>query len=102
VADKKKTAVPSHRMHIFYTGRVQGVGFRHTAEGIAHDEGVLGFVKNLPDGRVEIVAEGTKEKLEEFTALIRQSAVGRHITKTDLRWEDPTGEFTDFQLEFHF
>ena len=97
----KKQAPPTHRAHVFYSGRVQGVGFRHTAEGLAHRLGVLGFVRNSLDGRVEVVCEGAKEKLEEFLSSIQASALARYIQKTDCRWEDPTGEFTDFTVEFH-
>ncbi len=97
----KKQAPPSHRAHIFYAGRVQGIGFRHTAEGLAHSIGVLGFVKNAPDGRVEVVCEGTKEKIEEFLAGIQTGPLARYIQKTDCRWEEPTGTLTDFTVEFH-
>ncbi len=98
----KKSAVPTHRAHVFYTGRVQGVGFRHTAEAIAHEVRVVGFVKNLQDRRVEVVCEGSKEKIEEYLAEITKSELGKHITKVDCRWEDPTAEFTDFTVEFHY
>ncbi len=52
--------------HIFYSGRVQGVGFRFTAERYALAAGLKGWVKNLPNGYVEILVEGPKEKIEEF------------------------------------
>ncbi len=96
----KKTALPTHRAHLYYTGRVQGVGFRHTAEEIAHRVGVLGFVKNLQDQRVEIVCEGSKEKIDAYLEAIKTSVLGKHIQKVDCRWEDPTGSFTDFTVEF--
>ena len=52
--------------HILYSGTVQGVGFRYTTRGFAVELGLTGWVKNLPDGTVEIFAEGKKETIEEF------------------------------------
>ncbi len=97
---KKKQVLTSHRAHIFYGGRVQGVGFRHTAEGIALDLGLVGWVKNLPDGRVEIVCEGKKSQIDSLLESLSQSMVGRHIKSCDVNWEKPTQEFTDFCVEF--
>ncbi len=99
---KKKTEVSLSRAHIYYTGRVQGVGFRYESESLAHKVGGLtGFVKNLPDGRVELICEGEKKKIEKLLLDIRQSCLGRHIRKTDCNWEAPTNEFDDFTIEFH-
>ncbi len=98
----KKEAPPTHRAHVFYGGRVQGVGFRHTAEGIAHRVTVLGFVRNTRDGRVEIVCEGSKERIDVFLEEVRKSEIGRHIQKVDCIWEEPMGTFTDFTIEFHY
>ena len=96
----KKTIVPTHRTRLFFTGRVQGVGFRHTAEEIALSLGLLGWVRNLHDDRVEILAEGSKELLEEFIEKIQASHLGRHIKKCQCIWEKPSGEFSDFCVEF--
>ena len=54
------------RMQIFYSGHVQGVGFRYTAKTVAAGFEVTGTVRNLPDGRVELIAEGAREELEAF------------------------------------
>ena len=97
-----KAVKPTHRVHVFYGGRVQGVGFRYTAEAMAQRLGLTGWVKNLPDGRVEIVCEGPKEKIEAFFSEIHQGMLGRHIQKTDCVWEDPTNEYEDFRVEFHY
>ena len=99
---KKKKAAPTHRVHVFYKGRVQGVGFRYTAEKIALEIGVTGWVKNLPDSRVELVAEGAKGELETLLEKILQSQVGRYVQKTVCSWAKPTQEFHDFTVEFHF
>lgn len=101
-APKAAKAVPAkiERAHVFYTGRVQGVGFRYTAEGHALEIGLYGWVKNLRDGRVELICEGSHAQIEDLFARIRDGMLGRHIQKTDVKWETATGEFTDFIVEF--
>ena len=96
----KRNNSQSNRAHIFYAGRVQGVGFRYTAERFALDLGLGGWVKNLPDNRVEMVCEGPKEKIELLLDQIQKSPLGRTIIKTVCCWEKPTGEFKDFRIEF--
>jgi acylphosphatase len=88
------------RAHVFYTGRVQGVGFRYTAESIAERAALTGWVKNLPDGRVELVCEGAKEKINALLSEIKESSLGIYIKKIDCQWEEPTDEFKDFRVEF--
>lgn len=95
-----KKAVPMKRLHILYKGRVQGVGFRYTAERIALEAGVTGWVRNLPDGDVELLAEGVEAALQKTADGITQSEVGRHIRKAIVNWEEFTGEFTEFRIEF--
>ena len=87
------------RMHILYSGRVQGVGFRFTAESAAIESGIQGWVKNLGDGRVEIMAEAEEEALKAFLNKIRQS-FSRYIQDEDLRWSEAADEFQDFQIRF--
>jgi acylphosphatase len=61
------------RRRVYYSGRVQGVGFRYTAERLAHEHPVAGYVRNMPDGRVELVAEGEVEAIGSLlTAIGRQ------------------------------
>ncbi|NOY42935.1 MAG: acylphosphatase [Planctomycetes bacterium] len=60
------------RRQVFYSGNVQGVGFRYTTHRIAQDFDVTGFVRNLPDRRVEVVAEGPKQQLDHFFAAIAE------------------------------
>lgn len=87
------------RIHVYYSGRVQGVGFRYTAEDIARGMGVTGWVRNLRDGRVEVVAEAGQPDLESFLQRIRLS-FGGNIRDADLTWEPATGEFNDFGIAF--
>ncbi len=64
------------RMQIFYSGSVQGVGFRYTVKTVAAGFEVTGAVRNLPDGRVELVAEGAEDELEAFRQAIRDIGPG--------------------------
>ena len=96
----KKQAQNTHRAHVFYSGRVQGVGFRYTAERFALELGLVGWVKNLPDSRVEVVCEGPKEKIDDFLRRLVQE-LGPYIHKTACDWETPTNEFREFSVEFH-
>ena len=88
------------RAHAFYSGRVQGIGFRYTAQNIAENLGVYGWVKNLEDGRVEIAAEGEEKNLKEFLDKILKGPLNRYIKDADVAWETPSKEFNDFDVRF--
>jgi acylphosphatase len=88
------------RAHVFYSGRVQGVGFRYGAREVACGFEVTGFVRNLHDGRVEMVAEGEEEELKAFLDGIRASHLGSYIRGVDVNWSAATGEFTGFDITF--
>jgi acylphosphatase len=66
-------------VQVFYEGRVQGVGFRYTARRIAAGYEVAGFVRNLPDGRVELLASGDDGEVDGFLAALRESELAGHI-----------------------
>jgi len=87
------------QLHVYYSGRVQGVGFRFSAEDVARDLGVTGWVKNLRDGRVEILAEAEEDVLKDFLARLDRT-FSRYIQDTDLDWRDASGRFNDFGIEF--
>jgi len=86
------------RFHVFYSGRVQGVGFRATAKRVAHGFDLTGIVRNLQDGRVELVAEGERIELEEFQHAIRDSGLGHFIRQEEARWEPIKNEFRGFEI----
>lgn len=86
------------RLRVLYSGRVQGVGFRYTTRTTATGFEVAGIVRNLPDGRVELVAEGAKDELEAFQQAIRDAGLGRLIADEQAAWSEPTGEFRGFAI----
>jgi acylphosphatase len=88
------------RAHVFYSGRVQGVGFRYSAREVACGYEVTGFVRNLHDGRVELVAEGEEEEVKAFLDAIQASQLGSYIRGTEVRWADDAKEFSGFDITF--
>ncbi|MEZ6193874.1 MAG: acylphosphatase [Phycisphaerales bacterium] len=82
------------RLTAHFSGRVQGVGFRYTTARVARGFAVAGYVMNLSDGRVELVAEGEKKELQAFLAAVRD-AMGRNITDTRSDIGAASGEFGD-------
>lgn len=89
------------RLHIYYSGRVQGVGFRFTAEAVAKKSKVSGFARNLRDGRVEVVAEGDEGSLKDFMEGVRE-VMKRHISDEQVLWEPATGEFRGFGINAEY
>ena len=81
------------RLQMLYSGRVQGVGFRYQARRIAAGFEVVGIVRNLADGRVEIEAEGTVDELKEFLQAVRESGLGPMIRGEAEFWSGPVGGF---------
>lgn len=85
----------SIRCEVHYSGRVQGVGFRWNACNIARGFAVTGFVRNLRDGRVQLVAEGTRGEVERLLAAIADSMAG-NIQHAETVVSRATGEYRDF------
>jgi acylphosphatase len=86
------------RMVIYYSGRVQGVGFRYTTKRLALSYDVAGVVRNLPDGRVELIVEGDRSELESFRRAVQDSEVGGVVRHEDVLWEAATGEFRGYEI----
>jgi len=95
---RRATAMKRKRMQIFYSGYVQGVGFRYTVESVAAGFEVTGAVRNLPDGRVELVAEGTPDELDAFRQAIRDAGLGHFIRNEDVIWSEAQGSFRGFEI----
>jgi acylphosphatase len=89
--------MPSHRHTVYYSGHVQGVGFRYTTHSIARGYQVTGYVRNLPDGRVEIVVEGDRDETNAFLQEVR-NRLANHIRDERSDISPATGEFTSFEI----
>lgn len=76
------------RLHAFVSGRVQGVGFRYFAQHEARRLGLCGYVRNLPDGRVEVSAEGSRRALESLVVALREGPAGAWVRGVQLEWTD--------------
>jgi acylphosphatase len=77
---------------------VQGVGFRFSAYDEAKELALAGWVRNLPNGGVEIVAEGSRENLQMLAAWAQLGPPSAHVTDVREEWSDFIGEFNDFQI----
>lgn len=85
------------RKTVHYAGRVQGVGFRYTTQRVARGHEVTGYVRNLRDGRVELVAEGERAAVDAFLAGVADAMSG-HIDDVHVDETAASGEFRDFGL----
>ena len=85
-------------MQIIYSGRVQGVGFRYNAKSVASGYEVVGTVRNLPNGRVELIVEGEKAELEAFRQAVRESGMDAFVEDEAVSWGEPSNEFRGFEI----
>ena len=83
---------------VFFRGHVQGVGFRYTCRILAKGFSVTGYVKNLDDGRVEMVVEGEGPETENFLQAIDQSHLKSFIRQHTVDWQPATGEWNHFYI----
>ncbi|HYN88165.1 MAG TPA: acylphosphatase [Ardenticatenaceae bacterium] len=86
------------RVHLFVTGRVQGVFFRATTRSVARNLGLAGWVRNLADGRVEIVAEGAPAAVDQLLRWVAVGPDGAHVTNVESLDEPATGEPGPFHV----
>ena len=84
--------------HFLISGRVQGVGFRFFTEAAARREGLHGWVRNLPDGRVEAAAEGETEAIERFERALRQGPRGARVEHVEVADDMPAGRESGFSI----
>ena len=88
------------RAHVWVEGYVQGVFFRYETSKVAKSLNVNGWVRNLPDNRVEAVFEGDKEKVEAMVDFCRRGPPGAHVEEVKVAWEQYEGEFSDFGIRY--
>ncbi len=87
------------RREVLYSGDVQGVGFRYTTRSLAGRFDVSGFVRNMPDGRVELVVEGRLSEIQRFVDAV-QKAMRAYIRRVEKDRRRATGEFEGFEIRF--
>lgn len=85
------------RLEAYISGMVQGVGFRYFVRRNAILSDIVGYVENLPDGRVHVVCEGSKETLLEFIKVLRRGNSYSFVRSVDFLFSEPTGEFLSFE-----
>ena len=88
------------RARLLVSGRVQGVAFRWETQRAAARRGVTGWVRNLPDGRVEAVVEGPREQVDDLVDWSRKGPPVARVDSLDIQWEAYRGEFDDFDIRF--
>ncbi len=86
------------RAHIYVSGRVQGVYYRKNARRSALSFGLTGWVRNLPDRRVEAVAEGERDRVEDFLGWCREGPSLAIVRDMEVNWETATREFETFRI----
>ena len=88
------------RAHVIITGRVQGVFFRAETQREAHRLGVLGWVRNRPEGTVEAVFEGDELLVKQAIEWCRQGSAMASVKDVQVQWQDVTGEFDEFSITY--
>jgi len=96
--DEIRNIPMNKRVHLYISGVVQGVFFRDSARRIARSLGVSGWVRNLWDGRVEMVVEGDKEAVDKMVEWCHQGPPGAIVKSVEKTEEDYSGEFSDFDI----
>jgi acylphosphatase len=86
------------RVRLRVEGRVQGVFFRASTQDRATELGVNGWVRNCPDGSVEVAAEGARSQIDDLIAWCRHGPRGAQVSEVEIQWEEFKGEFADFRV----
>jgi acylphosphatase len=88
------------RLHAIIEGRVQGVGFRAFTMRKANEMGIDGWVRNLRDGSVEVIAEGQRTDLDKLLSALRRGPASAYVTNVKPDWRSATGEFDGFNAKY--
>jgi acylphosphatase len=88
------------QLHAYIRGRVQGVGFRYFVVQKAQDLGLSGWVRNLRDGRVEVLAEGVLENLNDLLQILRKGPLSAEVRDVEYAFGEGTGEFRGFRVRY--
>jgi len=86
------------RWKLIISGRVQGVYYRASAQAQANELGIVGYTRNLPDGNVEIIAEGSDDQLKKLESWCREGPPAASVNSVEIEKQDVTGEFTRFGI----
>lgn len=89
--------VPQKKLHAYISGRVQGVWYRASTQRTAKSLGLVGWVRNLTDGRVELVASGDEAQLKKLLDWCYQGPELAEVTQIDVSWSDASEPFDDFE-----
>ncbi len=87
------------QLHAIIHGRVQGVSFRYYTRLMAQQLKLVGWVRNQPDGTVEVVAVGDQVTLNEFVQFLRTGSPAAHVTAVDIEWQTATDSFDSFTIQ---
>lgn len=87
------------RIHACVSGFVQGVFFRYTTKQKARELSLVGYAKNLSDGRVEVVAEGEENNLIELVNFLHKGPEYAKVEKVDVKWSNASNQFKDFSIK---
>ena len=87
------------QLHALVKGHVQGVGFRYYTLKSARGKNLTGWVRNLRDGKVEVLAEGSQDRLNQFIADLRQGPISSDVDHVEVNFSDAVGEFKDFGVK---
>jgi len=89
-----------NQIHLFITGQVQGVFFRSQAKQKARSLGITGWIKNLPNGQIEAVAQGDQNKIKQFIDWCEQGPQLAQVEKVEIKTEQYQSEYQDFEVRY--